>query len=57
LISSSRSCDSPFGPGAINEEELGWFSSADAVEGSGDALNGGSGMVYSLELLVEKKKL
>ncbi|XP_027159129.1 protein LNK1 isoform X1 [Coffea eugenioides] len=33
-----RSCDSTFGLGASNEDELGWFSSSDAIGGSADAL-------------------
>ncbi|KAL3538629.1 hypothetical protein ACH5RR_001995 [Cinchona calisaya] len=33
-----RSCDSTFGLGASSEDELGWFSSSDAMEGSGDVL-------------------
>lgn len=33
-----RSCDSTFGLGASNEDELGWFSSSDGIGGSGDNL-------------------
>ncbi|KAL3515545.1 hypothetical protein ACH5RR_022447 [Cinchona calisaya] len=36
-----RSCDSTFGLGAGNEDELGWFSSSDAIGGSGDMLKSG----------------
>lgn len=39
LITFCRSCDSSFGlGGAGNEDELGWFSSSDAIEGSEDVL-------------------
>ncbi|KAL0365136.1 UNVERIFIED_CONTAM: protein LNK1 [Sesamum angustifolium] len=34
-----RSCDSTFGLGATKEDELGWFSSADNIGGSGDVVN------------------
>ncbi|KAK4438194.1 protein LNK1 [Sesamum alatum] len=34
-----RSCDSTFGLGASKEDELGWFSSADNIGGSGDVVN------------------
>ncbi|CAI9104010.1 OLC1v1002613C3 [Oldenlandia corymbosa var. corymbosa] len=34
-----RSCDSTFGLGASSEDELGWFTSSDAMEGSGNMLN------------------
>ncbi|XP_022896945.1 protein LNK1-like isoform X1 [Olea europaea var. sylvestris] len=33
-----RSCDSTFGLGEDKEDELGWFSSEDAIGGSGDIL-------------------
>nr|XP_009778676.1 PREDICTED: uncharacterized protein LOC104227993 isoform X2 [Nicotiana sylvestris] len=32
------SCDSTFGLGASNEDDLGWFASSDTIEGSGDRL-------------------
>nr|GMC87768.1 protein LNK1 isoform X1 [Ipomoea batatas] len=32
-----RSCDSTFGLGTSNTDELGWFSSSDVIEGSEDA--------------------
>ncbi|KAL0422372.1 UNVERIFIED_CONTAM: protein LNK1 [Sesamum latifolium] len=34
-----RSCDSTFGLGASKEDELGWFSPADNIGGSGDVVN------------------
>lgn len=37
LILSCRSCDSTFGLGTSNTDELGWFSSSDVIEGSEDA--------------------
>ncbi|KAJ8562854.1 hypothetical protein K7X08_031306 [Anisodus acutangulus] len=33
-----RSCDSTFGLGASMEDDLGWFSSSDVIEGSGGGL-------------------
>lgn len=33
-----RSCDSTFGLGASIEDDLGWFSSSDVIEGSGGGL-------------------
>ncbi|KAF3657258.1 protein LNK1 isoform X1 [Capsicum chacoense] len=36
-----RSCDSTFGFGPGNEDDLGWLSSSDVIEGSGDGLTSG----------------
>lgn len=38
LTTSSRSCDSTFGLGDNNEDDLGWFSSSEPVAGSSDEL-------------------
>lgn len=38
-ISSFRSCDSTFGVGSLsNDDDLGWFSISQAIEGSEDAI-------------------
>ncbi|CAN4110581.1 unnamed protein product [Withania somnifera] len=36
-----RSCDSTFGFGPGSEDDLGWLSSSDVIEGSGDGLTSG----------------
>ncbi|KAK4357822.1 hypothetical protein RND71_023432 [Anisodus tanguticus] len=33
------SCDSTFGLGDVNEDDLGWFSSSDAIKGSGEGFS------------------
>lgn len=38
MVMCFRSCDSTFGFGPGSEDDLGWLSSSDVIEGSGDGL-------------------
>ncbi|KAL3370147.1 hypothetical protein AABB24_007273 [Solanum stoloniferum] len=48
-----RSCDSTFGLGASIEDDLGWFSSSDVIEGSGGGLRSDCEFPFSTSSALE----